>query len=220
MPGVSRTTTRCCPQKILVFPQLKTFGTADGSAQVVAADHFSFLVNPKAPETRRLQFHRTRYNPVDGMEPQDAHLGTIERVPNHWPLAFHLPRDVPTFKQTFVRAAALKADAALIHNVLLRPLLEGGGSNAAAPDGNAAATGGGRKGTRTSAAYKRLKRRLRDQPIARFEDVWTSLPLHELHVMVVPHADGPRPRPSGSPERDRVRTGAAVHVGHVRKLSV
>ena len=183
-----------------VFPDVKRYkyvaSASDGAGvggaslprrseerEVVAADHFSFVVNPDAPERSRLQLHRTEYVPLARSRAEGVAMGTQVRIANHLPLAFDLPLEPRVFANTIVRHAALVTYAAQMHAMLSEPL-----QPAAEPPAAAASGGGGRRRPPRrhagQSAYRRKKLALRDEPIESFADVWTSLPLHRVTVLV------------------------------------
>lgn len=178
-----------------VFPELKRFRVprpSNSDAQLsdehelVAADHFSFVVNHDAPERARLQLHRTQYVPMGWSTSSDVAVGWQAHVANHLPLAFDLPLEPRAFAAAVVRTDTLLRCATQMRAMLSEPLL-------APPAAAASAGGSGRRPRRRAtgqSAYRRLKLALRDEPIKSFDDVWTSLPLHRVTVLVVSRPGG------------------------------
>ena len=165
-----------------VFPVLKRYRVmADADErELVAADHFSFVVNHDAPEHGRLQLHRTEYVPMALSTSDDVAMGWQAHVANHLPLAFDLPLEPRAFAAAVVRNQTLSRYATQMRAMLSEPLLS-------PPAAAASAGGAGRRPRRRAAgqaAYRRVKLALRDGPIKSFDDVWTSLPLHRVTVLV------------------------------------
>lgn len=169
----------------VVAPQLKSFYVrgSDVPGTVLAADHLSFMVNDKPDSKgRRLNLHRTAYDPMSPGTTTTTSEGSVSRSPNPLALEFDIPTRVALFETSeLIQHKLFRADASFVHAVLTTPLLDADSDAGASPS---VATGGGRR-RRADPAYRRLKRRLRGQKIASFADAWSALPLHRLVVLAV-----------------------------------
>jgi hypothetical protein len=153
-------------QLFVVFPKR--------AGEVFVGNHFTFMVNPKAPEPERLQFHLTRYGRMeDGVELD------VKHAKNNMPLRFSLPSDPRYFKEKLLTRPDIRQDA---FAVPLHALLTEG-TRAYRPQ-----QAGGSKRRGQHRARQTAARRGR-RPAA-FDELWYELPLHAITIVGVRASEG------------------------------
>jgi hypothetical protein len=142
-------------------------------------DHFTFMVNPAADETERLQFHLTQYPGLttDFVAARSAY--TKDNMPLHFPL----PTDAAAFKTQRLTKEDLQRD---LFALPLYALFSKEGSQ---PPPQQQQHGGAKRASTARQRAARTAQRRGARPRA-FDDLWHELPLHAMAIIGIRRRDG------------------------------
>jgi hypothetical protein len=135
--------------------------------KLIAANHYSFLLNRGDKRGLPLHFHKTMYLATS----EDCAAGVCNHTPSHLPSQFQLER-LPDLLNDKLKHEAPK---------LLRLF----GAPWSQSRGHRENQDGGSRGSRSNRRRRQRQRRREGQPGESFADIWRRLPLHRVLVFAV-----------------------------------